>query len=53
MKDVYLILVDLTTGKQFRKYFDTEFEKDRFKRKLKFSRKIIVVGDSSDGELGG
>ena len=53
MKDIYLILVDLTTGKQFRKYFDTEFDKDKFKRKLRYSNKLMVIRDSSDDELGG
>lgn len=46
MKNVYLILLDLVTKKQFKKYFDTEFQKDKFKRKLKYSNKLIVLEDS-------
>ena len=30
------------------KYFETEFEKDKFKRKLKFSKRIMIIEDSSD-----
>ena len=41
--DIYLVLHDLTTNKTFKKYFDTEFERDKFKRKLKFSKKLIVL----------
>ena len=53
MRRIYLILVNLETGKQFKRYFETEFEKDKFKRKLKFSHRVAVVGDSSDYEIGG
>ena len=48
MNKLYLLLMDLTTNKQFFKYFDTEFEMDKFKRKLKFSKKIEVIEDSRD-----
>lgn len=41
---IYLDLMNLETGKTFRKYFETEFERDKFKRKLKYSKKIIVIG---------
>ena len=40
----YLELIDLTTLKTFIKYFDTEFERNKFERKLKYSKKIKVVG---------
>lgn len=45
---IYLVLYNKETNKQFLKYFDTEFEKDKFKRKLKYSNKIFVVEDSTD-----
>lgn len=48
MNKIYLVLYNRETHKQFYKYFDTEFEKDKFKRKLKFSKKILVIEDSSD-----
>lgn len=45
---LYLLLQIIDTGKQFFKYFDTEYEMDKFKRKLRFSKKIIVIEDSRD-----
>lgn len=45
-RKIYLELLDLKSGKTFKKYFKTEFEKDKFKRKLKFSSKLKVVSDS-------
>ena len=48
MSKLYLLLQDLTTKKQFFKYFDTEFEMDKFKRKLKFSKKLVIIEDSRE-----
>ena len=48
MSKLYLLLMDLTTNKQFFKYFETEFEMDKFKRKLKYSKKLMVIEDSRD-----
>ena len=45
---LYLLLQVIDTGKQFFKYFNTEYEMDKFKRKLRFSRKIILIEDSRD-----
>lgn len=39
---LYLDLYVVKTKKVFRKYFDTEFERDKFKRKLRYSKNIIV-----------
>ena len=36
------------TKKKFIKYFDTEFEKDKFKRKLYYSKRLMIIEDSSD-----
>lgn len=44
---IYLILFDKTTNKTFKKIFDTEFEKDKFRRKLLYSKKLIIKEDSS------
>lgn len=41
--EIKVKLKDLTTGKKFYKYFETEFERDKFIRKLKYSKKIILV----------
>lgn len=48
MSKLYLLLMDLTTNKQFFKYFETEFEMDKFKRKLKYSKKLIIIEDSRE-----
>lgn len=45
---LYLLLQIIETGKQFFKYFDTEYEMDKFKRKLRYSNKIMVIEDSRD-----
>lgn len=45
---LYLLLQVIDTGKQFFKYFDTEFEMDKFKRKLKYSTKIMLIEDSRE-----
>ena len=41
---IYLDLIDLKTMKVFRKEFSTEWDRDKFARKLKYSKKIKVVG---------
>lgn len=43
---LYLVLLDVDHKKQFRKYFDTEFEMDKFIRKLRYSKKLTVIKDS-------
>lgn len=43
---LYLLLQVIGTHKQFFKYFDTEFEMDKFKRKIKYSKKLILIEDS-------
>ncbi len=40
MKKVILYLINLETLDIFRKEFDTEFDRDKFIRKLKYSKKI-------------
>jgi hypothetical protein len=48
MKELYLVLFDRTTNKTFKKFFVTEFQMDKFKRKLKYSRKLQVIKDSRE-----
>ena len=43
MNKPYLEIVNLETLKVFKKYFDTEFERDKFARKLKYSKKLQVI----------
>lgn len=42
--NIYLDLLDISTRKTFRKYFKSEYERDKFKRKLKYSTKLMVLG---------
>ena len=44
MNKIYLDLLDITTKKAFRKYFDTEKAKNDFLLKLKYSNKLMVLG---------
>lgn len=48
MNKLYLVLFNRETKKQFTKYFETEFEMDKFKRKLHYSKRLFVVEDSRD-----
>lgn len=48
MSKLYLLLQNIETNKQFFKYFNTEYEMDKFKRKLKCSKKIMIIEDSRD-----
>ena len=43
---LYLVLFDVEHKTQFKKHFDTEFEMDKFIRKLRYSKKLKVVKDS-------
>lgn len=43
---LYLVIYDNTTGKTFKKYFESEFEMDKFKRKLNYSKKLSIIKDS-------
>ena len=45
---LYLLIQCIESHKQFFKYFDTEYEMDKFKRKLKYSKKLILIEDSRD-----
>lgn len=47
-KKLWLLLQLVETGKQFIKYFECEYDMDKFKRKLRYSSKIMLVEDSRD-----
>lgn len=49
---LYLYLWDTLSDKKFFKYFDTEFEMDKFKRKLHFSKKLVILEDSREMIIG-
>lgn len=42
-RKIKLKLIDLKTLNTFNKEFETEFEKDKFERKLNYNKKIKVV----------
>ena len=44
---IYLILLDKRNNKSFIKYFDTEFNKEKFKRKLYYSKRLLILKDST------
>ena len=43
MAKPYLVLYDATKNKTFKKEFETEFKRDQFERKLRYSTKLSVV----------
>lgn len=48
---LYLVLYDSVNNKEFTKYFTSEFEMDKFKRKLTYSFKLFVIKDSREEYL--
>ena len=46
MKNIYLVLKDKRTGKEFKKYFETEYLKEEYKRRSKYFKNIIIILDS-------
>lgn len=44
--ELYLILYDVTTNREFKKVFDLEYDMDKFIRKLKYSKKLYIIKDS-------
>lgn len=45
-----LKLMNKKTKQVFYKEFTTEFERDKFKRKLRYSKNLIVVDGLEEGE---
>lgn len=48
MNKLYLLLQVIGSHYQFFKYFESEFDMDKFKRKLKYSNKLIIIEDSRE-----
>ena len=46
--DIWLTIKNIEKGFTFTKYFDTEFEKDKYKIKVKFIPCWRLVEDSTD-----
>ena len=45
---VYLIIYNILKNESFIKYFNNEYEKNKFSNKIKFSKKLFIIEDSSD-----
>lgn len=48
MYKIYLLIYSKPRKQQFFKYFDSIREKDRYKRKIKFVKDLIIIEDSCD-----
>ena len=46
--NIWLAIKNIEKNYTFFKYFDTEFEKDKYKRKIKFIKNWRLVEDSTD-----
>ena len=40
---IYLELIDLKTLKTFKKYFNTEYDRQKFMSKIKYSKKLKII----------
>lgn len=49
--ELYLTLLDVTTMKQFKKNFKTIDEMEKFKNKLKYSKKLMIIRDSRESYI--
>jgi len=48
MNKIWLVLYNKDTKRYFTKYFETEFKKDKFKRKIRYIKNLILIEDSTD-----
>lgn len=48
MNKIWLVLYNKDTKRYFTKYFETEFQKDKFKRKIKYIKNLMLIEDSCD-----
>lgn len=47
MNKIYLELIDLSTMKSFKKYFKTEYDRQKFMNKIKYSKKLKIINSYS------
>ena len=45
---IWLVIMNTKINRQYTKYFDTEFEKDKYKRRLHHIPYLFVIEDSTD-----
>ena len=48
MNKIYLYIMNTKKKFSYFKYFDTEFEKDKYKRRIYYIPYLYVIEDSSD-----
>lgn len=48
MNKIFLVIRNIDKGFTFTKYFDTLYEKDKYKRKVKHIKYLIIIEDSID-----
>ena len=51
MEEIKIKLLNKNNGKAFFKYFETEFEKDKFIRKLKYATNLLLIDDCKNNWL--
>lgn len=47
MNSIYLELIDLRTMKSFKKYFETEYDRQKFMNKIKYSKHLKIINSYS------
>lgn len=52
MKKIFLVIYSKKLGRYFTKYFDTEFEKDKYRRRIYHIKDYILIEDSTDINYG-
>lgn len=45
---IFLVIYNREKKFQFTKYFETEFEKDKYKRRIKYVPALFIIEDSTD-----
>lgn len=48
MNKVFLVIYSKKLKRVFVKYFETEFEKDKYKRRIPYIKDYILIEDSTD-----
>lgn len=46
--DWWIVIIDNKTNKQFTKYFECEFDLDKYKRYLKYKPRYTILESSTD-----
>lgn len=46
--NIWLVIKNVEKNFTFTKYFETEWEKDKYKRKIKYIKAWILIEDSTD-----